>query len=79
MLPVVVDSTVHEWLMSNPGAELNIDVRNSTLELPDGRTTNYPIDTFARYCLFEGIDQLGFIRKNEDAIRTFEENRAWTP
>ena len=79
LLPVVVDSTVHKWLLSNPGAELNIDVRNSTLELPDGRTASYPIDTFARYCLVEGIDQLGFIRNNEDAIRTFEENRTWTP
>lgn len=79
LLPIVVDADTHAWLVANPGAELTIDVRASTLELPDGRAVGYPIDPFARYCLIEGIDQLGFIRKNENAIGAFEENRPWTP
>ena len=40
---------------------------------------SFPIDAFSRYCLVEGIDQLGYLRQHEDTIDTFEESRAWTP
>ena len=54
-------------------------MQDATLVLPDGRKTRFPIDGFARHCLVEGIDQLGFLRQHMGAIATFEENRAWTP
>ncbi|MEX2124291.1 MAG: 3-isopropylmalate dehydratase small subunit [Woeseia sp.] len=79
LLPIVVDNTVHAWLLENPCAEVSIDVRSSSLALPTGVTAEYPMDAFARYCLLEGLDQLGFLRKHDDAIRKFEENRPWTP
>lgn len=79
LLPVIVDEDTLGWLLDNPGAELEIDVRESTLALPDGRRVEYPIDSFARYCLVEGIDQLGFLRQHIPAIDAFEEKRAWTP
>ena len=79
LLPVVVDTEIHSWLVDNPGVEIDIDVTASTLALPDGRTIEYPIDAFARYCLVEGIDQLGFLRKHVDRIDRFEETRSWTP
>lgn len=78
-LPIVIDESPHEWLMANPGAEVRIDVQESSLTLPDGTTVNYPIDDFARYCLLEGIDQLGYLRKHLDDIKTFEEKRTWKP
>jgi len=79
LLPVVVDEATLAWLLDNPGATITIDVETSTLELPDGRRIDYPIDSFARYCLMEGIDQLGFLRQHENDIRRFEEQRPWTP
>ena len=78
-LPIVINEVPHEWLMANPGAEVQIDVQESSLILPDGSVVNYPIDDFARYCLLEGIDQLGFLRKHIDDIQTFEEQRTWKP
>ena len=39
----------------------------------------FPIDAFARYCLVEGIDQLGFLQQQMNRITTFEEQRPWTP
>jgi 3-isopropylmalate/(R)-2-methylmalate dehydratase small subunit len=78
-LPVVVDAATHGWLLSNPGCELRIDIERSTVTLPDGRSVEYPIDEFARYCLLNGVDQLGFLQKHEAAIATFEETRPWTP
>ena len=79
LLPIVVDDETHAWLIDNPGAEVTIDVAASTLTLPDGRSVSYPIDGFARYCLLEGIDQLGFLQQHHDEISRFEEARSWTP
>jgi 3-isopropylmalate/(R)-2-methylmalate dehydratase small subunit len=76
-LPIVVDEATHRWLLDNPGAEVSIDVERSTISLPGGKTSAYPIDDFARYCLLEGIDQLGFLRQHDGEIRRFEEQRRW--
>ena len=46
LLPVIVDTATHGWLLENPGAEVVIDLENTTLCLPDGRTTRFPIDAF---------------------------------
>jgi 3-isopropylmalate/(R)-2-methylmalate dehydratase small subunit len=79
LLPIMIDAESHRWLMDNPGAQVRIDVTASTLSLPNGMSVDYPIDAFARYCLIEGLDQLGFLLKHEEAIRRFEESRPWTP
>ena len=79
LLPVVVDAETLAWLLANPGAELSIDVDASTLTLPTGRVVHYPIDAFARYCLLQGMDQLGFLQQNMAAIEKFEEQRTWKP
>lgn len=76
LVPVVVDADTHAWLMANPGAEIEIDVVESVVRLPDGRSVSFPIDAFARYCLVEGIDQLGFLLKNLEAVRQYEELRS---
>lgn len=79
LLPVVVDVDTHKWLIDNPGVELSIDVEMSTLTLPDGKVVEYPIDGFARHCLTQGIDQLGYLLQQQAEIEHFEESRAWKP
>lgn len=79
LVPVVVDEDTHRWLLDNPGAVVEIDVANATLTLPEGKVISFPIDAFARYCLVEGIDQLGYLRQHRDTIAEFEESRTWKP
>jgi len=79
LLPLVVDHETHEWLVANPGAEISIDIETSEISLPNGNVASYPIDDFARHCLLQGIDQLGFIRQHDESIARFEEKRSWTP
>lgn len=79
LLPIVIDKETHDWLMSNPGTTVDIDIAAATLMVADGKIVEFPIDRFARYCLVEGIDQLGFLQNEEDAISRFEETRPWTP
>ncbi len=79
LVPIVIDKETHAWLVSNPGIHVDIDVTNATLTVANNRTVEFPIDAFSRYCLTEGIDQLGFLQKHEDTIKRFEETRSWTP
>lgn len=79
LLPIVVDDDTHKWLLENPGVEVVIDVAASTMTLPDGTAIEFPIDAFARYCLVEGIDELGFLQQQLDSIERYEEQRSWTP
>ena len=79
LIPIVVDAETHAWLLANPGAEVEASVIDATLRMPDGREVGFPIDDFARYCLVEGVDQLGYLRQKEPDIKKFEESRSWTP
>ncbi len=77
LVPVNVDSATHGWLIDNPGAEVTVDIEAATLTLPDGRSVGFPIDAFARHCLVEGIDALGYLRSHEAAIADYEARRSW--
>lgn len=76
LLPIVVDKSVHRDLFAlvaeNPNVELTIDLATQTLRLPDGRTVTFPIDPFAKTCLLEGVDELGYLLKHEDPIHEYE-------
>lgn len=76
LLPIVVDKAVHRNLFAlvaeNPNVELTVDLATQTLRLPNGRTVKFPIDPFAKTCLLEGVDELGYLLKHEDQIREYE-------
>jgi 3-isopropylmalate/(R)-2-methylmalate dehydratase small subunit len=73
LLPVVVDEQTHTWLLAHPGAEVSIDVENTTLALPDGTQVKFPLEGFARFCLLNGVDELGFLLSQDPAIATYEQ------
>ena len=74
LVPVLVDEQTHAWLLSHPQAEITIDVEQSTLALPDGTTVNFPLEGFARYCLLNGVDELGYLLSKSDAISRYEQS-----
>jgi len=76
LLPVIVDGATHAWLLEHPRAELEIDLPAGQLRLPDGQTVGFPIEAFARYCLVNGIDELGYLLGQSDAIAAFERRAA---
>jgi len=78
-LAIVVDDETHEWLMANPGAEISIDLEACSIQLPDERIVTFAMESFARYCLLEGIDQLGFLQQSSSAVEAYEESRRWKP
>jgi 3-isopropylmalate/(R)-2-methylmalate dehydratase small subunit len=76
LLPIVVDEPHAAWLLAHPGAELQVDLERNSLALPDGRTVDFTIERFARYCLLNGLDELGYLRSQEPQIARFEHARA---
>jgi 3-isopropylmalate/(R)-2-methylmalate dehydratase small subunit len=75
LLPIVLAADVVDELLASPGLALEIDVAASEVALPDGRRYAFPIDGFARTCLLEGVDQLGYLLKHTPAIQTYEDLR----
>jgi 3-isopropylmalate/(R)-2-methylmalate dehydratase small subunit len=69
----VIAEAQHRWLLDNPGVELTIDVQAQTITLPDGSNVAFTLEPFARHCLLNGVDQLGFLLQHSDAISNFEQ------
>jgi len=72
LLPVMVDEATHRWLIDHPGAEVSVDLQSTSLTLPDGRSVQFPVEAFARYCLLNGVDELGYLLGQQDKITAFE-------
>jgi len=75
LVPVVVDEATSRWLIEHPGAEIEIDLQSTQLKLPTGASVAFPLDAFVRYCLLNGVDELGFRISQEQAIAGFERSR----
>ena len=73
LVPVLVDENTHAWLLAHPQAEVAIDVEHSTLSLPDGTTVKFPLEGFARYCLLNGVDELGYLLSQNASIAAYEQ------
>jgi len=72
LLAIVVSAAEHRWLLEHPGVELSIDVRGQVITLPDGGHIRFELEPFARHCLLEGVDQLGFLLQHADDVAAFE-------
>jgi 3-isopropylmalate/(R)-2-methylmalate dehydratase small subunit len=72
LLPVVVDEHTSQWLLAHPGAEIDIDLNASRLTLPTGVAVSFTIEAFARHCLLNGVDELGYLRSKLALIERYE-------
>ncbi len=76
LLPIVVPHDIHTKLFALPeDAKIKVDLASQTITLPDGQRVEFPVDQFMKTCLLEGVDELGWILKQEPAIAAFEKTR----
>ena len=75
LLPIVVPPEIHARLLESPGSVVKIDLASQTLTLEDGTAVEFPIDAFSKHCLLEGVDELGYILKQDAAIAAYEAGR----
>ena len=80
LLPIVlseaeVDRLFHECA-AFPGFRLVVDLEKQTVATTDGALVmNFPIDPFRKYCLLNGLDEIGLTLRHADKIRAFEAQR----
>jgi 3-isopropylmalate/(R)-2-methylmalate dehydratase small subunit len=82
LLPIAIPPDAHKNLFAtlakDPSASVTVDLARQELTLPDGSAVTFPIDEFAKQCLLEGVDELGYILKQDAAIGAFEAKRPLT-
>ncbi|HZO21418.1 MAG TPA: 3-isopropylmalate dehydratase small subunit [Steroidobacteraceae bacterium] len=76
LLPIVVSEAVSRRLLDHPGLEVSIDLQATTLTLAHGEAVQFPMEAFARYCLLNGIDELGFLLEQRERIAAYESRSA---
>jgi len=76
LLTVEVDqetsSALRDLVSDSPRAEVTIDLESQRVTFGSGRTVPFAIDAFARRCLMEGVDQLGYLLSKEGEIKAHE-------
>jgi len=70
LLPIVVDAKIHALL--KPDTPVTIDLAAQTLSIENGPIVAFPIDSFSKTCILEGLDEIGYILKHDAAIAAFE-------
>ena len=82
LLPIIVPPDAHKKLFAaltaDPAASVTVDLEKQTLTLPDGNSVTFPIDEFAKFCMLQGVDELGYILQQEQAIAAYEAQRPLT-
>ena len=78
VLPVVVSREFQQELFrtvgKNPQAEVRVDVPNQTVtNLTTGRSEQFPINSYKKYCLMNAYDDIDFLLANKEKIEEWEQ------
>jgi 3-isopropylmalate/(R)-2-methylmalate dehydratase small subunit len=80
MLPIVLhEHTVMEIMQrtqENEGYKLSIDLEKQEVKDDIGLSANFQVGEFQKYCLMEGLDDIGLTLRHEVAISEFEAKRS---
>ena len=58
-----------------PGYRIEVNLERQTVIKADGETLSFDIDPFRKYCLLNGLDDIGLTLRHAEKIRAFEERR----
>lgn len=76
MLPIVLTGEQVQEIMrraqQQEGYQLTVDLERQTVEDSKGLSILFVVGEFQRYCLLEGLDDIGLTLKHEDAIQAYE-------
>lgn len=79
LLPIAIPEEIHAELFAlvgrDPNSQVAIDLAIQTLTLPDGRAIEFPVDVFSKACMLDGVDELGYMLKQNAAIDAYEAQR----
>ena len=76
LVPIIAPPDAHDWLMAHPDVEIEIDLADQRVDLGNGPSFHFEIEPFAKHCLMEGTDPLGYLTAQSDAITAYETQNA---
>jgi 3-isopropylmalate/(R)-2-methylmalate dehydratase small subunit len=71
---LVIDRLFHE-VAAHVGYRLTVDLPRQVVVEPDGREHGFEIAAFRKYCLVNGLDDIGLTLRHKDKIAAFEQQR----
>ncbi len=79
VLPIVLDAGVMDRLFAeveaSVGYRLMVDLEAQTIATPDGEVIHFEVDEFRKYCLLNGLDDIGLTLQHADEIHAYEQRR----
>jgi 3-isopropylmalate/(R)-2-methylmalate dehydratase small subunit len=82
LLPIVLpDATVAQLfdeVLAFPGYSLTIDLERQVIVKPRGEEIPFEVQAFRKYCLLNGLDDIGLTLRHKDKIAAFEATRLAT-
>ncbi|HWQ85175.1 3-isopropylmalate dehydratase small subunit [Brevundimonas sp.] len=75
LLPVVVDQAAWDDLAAHPDQPVTIDLEASTIRRGNAAPVAFTVERFARQCLLDGVDTLGWLQARLPAIEAFERQK----
>ena len=82
LLPLVLSSDDVDELFNaveaEEGYELTVDLEKQQVISADGKTYGFDVDEFRKYCMLNGLDDIGLTLEHADDIRNYEEKRKQT-
>lgn len=79
LLPVEVDAATWEDLAANPDQPVTLDLEAGELRRGNHAAVPFTVEPFARQCLLDGVDPLGWLQKHLPAIEAFEHQSVSEP
>jgi 3-isopropylmalate/(R)-2-methylmalate dehydratase small subunit len=76
LLPIVLSQSQVSCLFAEvqafAGYQLNIDLERQVVIKPDGAELAFEIEPFRKYCMLNGLDDIGLTLRHAEKIRLFE-------
>jgi 3-isopropylmalate/(R)-2-methylmalate dehydratase small subunit len=80
LLPVAIPQESHSRLVTalqqDPFAQASIDLASQQVNLPGGEAVTFPIDSFSKHCLLQGVDEMGYLLSFLPQVEAFEQAQA---
>lgn len=78
-LPVVVDQAVWDDLAAHPEQPVTLDLETQALRRGNHGPVAFTVEPFARQCLLDGVDTLGWLQNHLTAVEAYERAHAKEP
>ncbi|MGD8885532.1 MAG: 3-isopropylmalate dehydratase small subunit [Gammaproteobacteria bacterium] len=80
ILPIVLDDDVVDQLFQevhdSEGYQLTVDLQAQRVVKPNGEAIAFDVDEFRKYCMLNGLDDIGLTLQHVDDIKSYEQKRA---